>query len=696
MTRRIACCLAPALLAAAAFPEIRHDEARQTWTLTSGTAEYRLRLQNQSVYLEYFGPFGKPAWKTPQADVAGLVEGRPVLPAELELKTLAAHGDDLRLGFRHRALPLQIEMHYRAWGDTGTFTRRIRLTNTGGSALRVESLPELAWRLPPADYDLTCLWGGWGQERQVLTEPLRAGRRSLVSTRGRSTSLYSPWFALLDKSRGVRYAAQFAYSGNWRMDFERLPATGATPLSGAELTVSLGTVFDFEGALTLPPGASRELPQVAFTTSEGDLDDLANQLHRYQRRYVFPDTPTNNPRLVQFNSWYPFPGRMTVQEMMRCADLAAEIGAEVFVLDAGWYNKKDWSRELGDYEADPVAFPNGIQELSRHVHSRGMKFGIWVEIENVGAGSRLFQQHPEWLLTLNGKPIRRGERSMLDFSKPEVRRWARGVVDRLVRDYQLEWIKIDYNIDIGDQFDPPSPAERSGAVLLDHILNYYAWLDEVRAAHPRLVIENCSSGGLRFDLGILSHTHTTWLSDMVSPLPSLQLAYGCTLEFAPEVCNHWMVGDTDRGHVDLAKPPEWWDFMFRVPMNGQYGISSRVFDWNDALRKRAAENVALYKRLRPVIMGADVYHLTPPPPNQNPTGWMAIQYVSPDRKRSVVMAYRLGQSPGERTFQLRGLDPALTYRVSGGQTLPIDSLTIKLPAEWRTAVIEIEGARPNP
>jgi len=96
---------------------------------------------------------------------------------------------------------------------------------------------------------------------------------------------------------------------------------------------------------------------------------------------VHPKVATNDPLLVQFNSWYPFPGKMTVDEMKRCADVAVELGAEVFVLDAGWYNQKDWSTELGDYRVDRVAYPNGLEELSNDVRSRGMKFGLWVEIE---------------------------------------------------------------------------------------------------------------------------------------------------------------------------------------------------------------------------------------------------------------------------------------------------------------------------
>ena len=146
---------------------------------------------------------------------------------------------------------------------------------------------------------------------------------------------------------------------------------------------------------------------------------------------------------------------------------------------------------------------------------------------------------------------------------------------------------------------------------------------------PDLVVENCASSGLRFDLGIMAHAHTAWLSDEVDPIASVALGYGCTVQFAPEVCNHWMVGDADSRVVDSSKPPGWWDFVLRVPMNGQFGISGRIPEWSAVVRKRVADNVALYRRIRGAIAGADVYHLSPAPRRNDPTGWTALEYVQP-------------------------------------------------------------------
>ncbi|MGD0000538.1 MAG: alpha-galactosidase [Bryobacteraceae bacterium] len=667
----------------------------QTWRLESGSVEYRLRQDNGSILIDYFGPVGGAPWKdVRRLDIAGTLEGRALRPGDLILASASApDARSLQLVYRVTRASLEIEARYAAMGDTGVITRRLTLANTGTAPIRVR-MDSLALELPPGEYDLSYLWGGWGRERQLATEPLGPGRRDFISRRGRSTNGYASWFSLHNKTLGVRYAAELAYSGNWEMSFERYP--GSAPLAADNLDARMGMRFDSGGVLTLAPGRRFELPAVAMTASAGSLDDAANHLHRYQREFVMARNPANQPPLVQFNSWYPFQGKLTIADTKRLADAAAGIGAEVFVLDAGWYNQKDWSRELGDYEADPVGFPGGLAELGAYVRSKGMKFGIWTEIENLGTGSETFRQHPDWCLAGDGHPLLSGDRCQMDFAKPEVRAWARAVLDRLVREAGIGWVKIDFNIDIGDEVD-----SAAGDRLYNHVMAYYAWLDELRAAYPNLIVENCSSGGLRFDLGIIAHTNTTWLSDQVLPKPSVQLAYGCTIEFAPQVCNHWMVGDKDNGEVVLSNPPGWWDFLFRVPMNGQFGISSRVFDWSPPLRLRAAENVALYKRLRTEMMRADVYHLTPSPDHDEPEGWMALEYAAPERDRAIVMAYRLGQSAETKILKLFGLDPQREYAIQAdGHSLGTRSgrelsggFTVQADAEWRAVVYEFQAVR---
>ena len=246
-------------------------------------------------------------------DMAGAAEGESLSPEDLELVSQqelhpSNEVDGLQLTYKHRRLPLQIAVQYFTWGDTGVFTRQLIVVNKSERPIAIESLPSLALELPAGQYDLTYLWGSNLQERQLATEELSAGQKSLIATHGRSTNGYAPWFCLYNKNLETRFLAQLAYSGNWEMKFERYP--GRRSLEEENLHASLGMRPDFGGPLELAPGESFALPPVAFTATAGNLDDGANQLHRYQRRYVVPRTKTNDPLLVQFNSWYPFPGKM--------------------------------------------------------------------------------------------------------------------------------------------------------------------------------------------------------------------------------------------------------------------------------------------------------------------------------------------------------------------------------------------------
>ena len=690
------------------------ESAARSWTVRSGPVVYRVAARGDSVVVDFFGPASKERDSTarvlptypriPARALAGTVNGAPLAPGDMRLVEgrvvhLAPDVEQLRLTLRHALLPLDVEERISAWGATGVVTRELSFTNRGRATIRVDLSPTLL--LPRGPYTLQYLYGNWGQERQLATETLGAGVRDFEQASGRSSKGYVPWIALRNERAGVQYLADLAWSGNWRAQVERYPGENDMALADRPIALRIGIRHDAGGPLALAPGATFTTPRLALTAAAGDLDDAENQMHRWQRTYVSPPAPGNRPLLVHFNTWYPYGQDVDIEKAKAAADVAATLGIEAYIIDSGWYVDRDWVMELGDWRVSRRKFPRGLEELADYVRARGMKFGMWVEIESLGQGSRNFREHPDWCLPYRGKPVINDRRCQLDYSKPAVRQWARGVVERLVRTYELGWLKIDYNIDAGDVFDPSSPS-RAGARLHDHLIAYYAWLDELRAAHPELVVENCSSGALRFDSGIIAHTHTTWVSDVVNAKQSIQLGYGCTVQFSPELCNHWMVGEKDDGSVDPNGAPGWWDFMFRVPMTGQFGISSRVTEWPPALRERAAANVALYKRIRGTLTGADVYHLTPSPDHQVPTGWMAIQYVAPADGRSVLLAYRLPEGEPRRSFRLRGLSRDATYDVlvdgvaaptMTGAQLADAGLPVSLDAEWRATVIELAPRR---
>ena len=232
---------------------VHYDAAAQQWTLRSDAVEYRLQRSGDGVAFDYFGP-ARLNWLVPTpespadtGDIAGSVDGEKFGQDDLRLAEVRKPElpNQLWLLYRHRRAPLEISAAYSVQGDTGVITRRLSIANRGTRVLHIDSLPSLAWRLPASDYDLTYLWGGWGQERQLATEPLSIGRRVFASDRGRSTNGYAPWFALRDRGRGVLYMAQLAWSGNWQMSFGRDPGGDRVRPNQLGLTAATGHAVRF-------------------------------------------------------------------------------------------------------------------------------------------------------------------------------------------------------------------------------------------------------------------------------------------------------------------------------------------------------------------------------------------------------------------------------------------------------------------
>lgn len=291
-------------------------------------------------------------------------------------------------------------------------------------------------------------------------------------------------------------------------------------------------------------------------------------------------------------------------------------------------------------------------------------------------------------------------RAHLDYSKPEVFQWALGQFDKMYAECKgIDWVKLDYNISIGSEFET-AEGIKLGNSLRNHVLAYYDWLDALQARYPHLFIENCSSGAMRLDLGIARHAHTSFISDETSPNPSLGMAWSATLEYLPRAVNHWVVGTGNHyAVIDQSLPKGYWDYMFKIPMNGQFGISSRILDWGPDLWQCALDNIKLYKRIRHLIADADCYHLTSQPDYVDPRDWTAIQYVDPTTEDCLLMVYRTRCDRPDYVAKLRALNPLSRYKVliNGsskgtytGKDLMEKGVDIRLEDEYRACVVELD------
>ena len=317
-----------------------------------------------------------------------------------------------------------------------------------------------------------------------------------------------PFFIVKNEVTQEVMVGHFAWSGNWQIEFfnDHEPARGVSKLarSDARLYFRVGLAGP-PPLRVLSPGESVSTPAVHLGYLYGDLDICVQASHEHLRRSVAPKLPEGLEHPVGCNhTGYTLNAQITEQQLFEEVDVAADVGCELFIVDAGWFGDAThrWGQLVGDWEESPL-LPQGLKPVFDRAHEKGMLCGLWVEAERVGGASKIVGAHPDWQMQRRGETI-----PQLDLAKPEVAQHMEDTIVRLVEKFELDCFRLDYNIRVGEG----SEAERDGFVE-STMWRYYDALhgifDRVRQRFPNLILENCSNGGGRMDLGMMSRFHWT-------------------------------------------------------------------------------------------------------------------------------------------------------------------------------------------
>ncbi|WUD72458.1 alpha-galactosidase [Streptomyces sp. NBC_00510] len=565
----------------------------------------------------------------------------------------------LRLDFADDLLGLRTTLCYETVPGTDVVLRWTELTCTGEDEVRLERFDSAAVNVPvQGGARLTYLAGQWSQEFQLKEVELDRGRFEMESTQGSAGHAYHPWLAVQDAAAPAEgatptYGIALEWSGNWRITADAEP--------GGAVRVRAGRV-PHEGAVRLAPGATLVTPRLACAFSPDGLDGLARVWHRYERHLT--GERIDRPRKVLYNSWEATGFDVDAGNQLELAKVAAELGAELFVVDDGWFTgRPDDTGGLGDWDPDPAEFPGGFDRFVEDVRALGLDFGLWVEPEGISPRSTLYAEHPEWVYRIDGRPATLVRNQLLlDLGREDVQEFVIGTLDRLLGSHAISYLKWDMNRPPTERGRPGHPAgadpERQDLDAA-HVAGYLRVLDHLRAAHPHVTVEGCAGGGGRVEHATIARTDVVWPSDNTAPMDRLRIQYGYLHAHAPHTMSSWV---TDAPGVFDPRPRSL-AFRFVNSMAGVLGIGADIRHWTPEQRAEATRWIARYKEVRDVVHHGEVHLLGGP---ADPT--CGVQYEEPGGDRLVVTAWNTGPLDGAplvpgraARLRLRGLRADAVY-----------------------------------
>ncbi|KKI92501.1 alpha-galactosidase [Bacillus sp. SA1-12] len=622
--------------------------------LDNGTTVTDLRYKSHLIYN------GKPG-----------LEGLPAVYVENENEA-----ETLEITLEDAIADITVLLTYTVFENRNVITRTAKIMNNGSKTVNLRRALSVNIDFRDADFDFLHLSGAWGRERHVERQPLRSGVQSVESRRGASSHQQNPFIALLrkgtDENNGEVFGFNLVYSGNFiaQAEVDQFKNT----------RVSLGiNPFDFNWILE--PGEAFQCPEAVMVYSHEGLGGMSRTFHDLYRSRLCRGEFRDKERPILINNWEATYFDFNAEKIEEIARAGKELGIELFVLDDGWFGKRDDdTSSLGDWFVDKNKLPNGLEDLVKRVSNMEMEFGLWFEPEMISVNSDLYREHPDWCLHVPNRTRSESRNQLiLDFSRKEVCDAIIKMVSDILSSAPITYVKWDMNRHMTEIGSAVLPAEKQKETAHRYMLGLYRVMEEITTAFPHVLFESCSGGGGRFDPGILYYMPQTWTSDNTDAISRLKIQYGTSLVYPiSSMGSH--VSDVPNHQVHRFTSI---DIRGDVAMSGNLGYELDLTKLTDQEKEAVIEQVAQYKGIRKLIQFGDFYRLLNPFEG-NEAAWA---FVNKEKDEAVVFYFRIlseANSPFE-SFKVNGLDPSKVYKVEntdekyGGDELEYAGLSV--PAE---------------
>lgn len=613
------------------------------------------------------GDFRHPAYQIQDATGSRITElkfqGYTLSTGKKRLEILPSTFDDegnrsevLTITLKDDVIGLVVKLNYTVFPDQNVIVRNVEFINEGASDLKLLKAMSLQLDLSDDEFDFIHFSGAWLRERQLYRTALRPGLQSIDSLRYSSSPQNNPFFMLSRKNTteesGEVYGFNLVYSGNFQNSIE------VDHFSTTRVLVGMNPV-EFE--YVLEPNMSFITPEAMMSYSAQGMNALSQQLAIFYREHLVNPRFAKRPRPIVLNSWETMYFNLTTDKVLELARCGQRLGVELFVLDDGWFGHREGDNSsLGDWTTDYRRLPKGISYIADEIHKMGMQFGLWFEPEMISIDSELYRTHPEWMIsTPHRKPSVGRHQYVLDFTNQEVIDYLFEAISSIIQETKLEYIKWDYNRHITDAFTATLLATKQMEFGHRYILGVYQLLERLTKAYPEVLFESCSSGGGRFDLGMMYYAPQAWTSDDTDPIERLKIQHGTSYGYSLSMMS---------AHVS-ASPNEQsgrrtsLDTRAAVAYFGVFGYELDVTALEVAEAEKVKEQIHFYKKYREVFQYGNFYRIRSPF-EDDVVNW---QVVSCDKSTSILLHTSLIShlNPGYSLVKFCGLDEDKRYTIAG-------------------------------
>ncbi len=585
-----------------------------------------------------------------------IYSGKPALPGLPA--TYGGEGDcaTLELRCHDRYLDLEVSLLYTAFEKLDVICRSARIENCGGKPVTLTAALSACLDMDNKDFDLITLHGSWAYERMVSRRPVAWGRQGAGSLQGISSAEEHPFLALAEhtatQDQGQVYAMHLVYSGNFLAQVE---------MSQQEQLRAVIGIHPRDFAWRLAPGESFQTPEAVLAYSCTGLDGMTHALHDLYRNHLTRGPWKDKPRPSLVNNWEATYFKFDTEKLLDIARTAAGRGIEMLVLDDGWFGCRDTdTNSLGDWVVNEKKLPGGLKYLADEVNKLGMKFGLWVEPEMVCPDSNLFRAHPDYALQIPGRPPMLSRTQLvLDLSRKEVRDCIYDQLRKVLSSANIEYVKWDMNRPLTDVASFCLEGERQGELFHRYVLGVYELQERMLTDFPHLLLENCASGGGRFDPGMLYYSPQIWTSDNTDAVDRLRIQEGTALIYPLSTMGAHVAACPS--HTNGRSTP--FETRGLVSLPGCFGYELDLTKLTEEELAMIPGQLENYRKYGPVFHDGDYYRLASYGENQE---YDALMAVTKDKKTAVIDYVHVMSRQRRRDvlLPLRGLDEEKRYRSS--------------------------------